>query len=336
MSSKTSAQKKTVQQNACCVYDFTSFDELEAYQVRTILSDICKKYCFQQEMGEATKRLHFQGRFSLKIKKRLGEVAKILHDKGLVKTHLTITSTANRDNNFYVLKEDTRVKGPFTDENEEQVTNDLRVIKELFPWQKKLIEVLTPEDLRIIDIVLDVGGCQGKSTLSKYLRVYHGARKIPYCDTYKDLMRMAYCVGPKKLYIIDLPRALEKSKSKLSQFFAGIEELKTGYAFDDRNHFKDRIFDRPRICVFTNSIPDLSLLSQDMWKFWTIQNNELVKYIPPKKASRRHMKLLANEPISDISEGSVSFNSSNDDLSDSPPGPHSSQPPRDSWRKAGH
>jgi len=298
MSSKTSAQKKTAQQNACCVYDFTSFDETDEHKIRLILADLCKKYCFQQEMGENTHRLHYQGRFSLKIKKRLHEVVKILNEKGLTKLHLSITSTANRDNNFYVLKEETRVKGPFSDENEIYITNDLRVIKELYPWQKKLIEHLTPEDLRLIDIIIDTRGCNGKSTLSKYLRVYGESRKIPYCDSYKDLMRMAYCVGAHKLYIIDLPRALEKSKSKLSQFFAGIEELKTGYAFDDRNHFKDRVFDRPRICVFTNSIPDLSLLSLDMWKFWTIQNNELVKFVPPKKISKRHMNILANERVS--------------------------------------
>lgn len=73
-----------------------------------------------------------------------------------------------------------------------------------------------------------------------------------------------------------MPRAI--NKEKLYQFFSGIETLKSGYCYDDRYKFTKRLFDRPRICIFTNVEPDETLLSKDMWRIWTVIDNQLKPY----------------------------------------------------------
>ena len=144
----------------------------------------------------------------------------------------------------------------------------IKKIIKLHPWQESLKSILSTTDDRLIDIVYDPIGNNGKSTLTQMLMLDGSAELLPFVNEYKDIMRMAFDVGPKKIYLIDMPRAL--SKDKLAQFFSGIETLKSGYCYDDRYKFQKRIFDRPRICIFTNSVPDQSLLSKDMWKLWSI------------------------------------------------------------------
>lgn len=272
-SSKT-AQKKT-QSVACCGYDFTLFDAISTKEIRDLLSPLCKKYCFQLEKGEKTDTLHFQGRFSLKIKKRLNEAIKLFALKWQ-KFHLSITSNENKFNNFYVMKDDTKVEGPFTNENEIFIPLDVLKMKTLYPWQQTIVDVLSIYDDRTVDVVYEKIGNIGKSSLVRYMMCYNDAEELVFCNDFKDIMRMAYDIGPKKIYLVDMPRAL--SKDKLYQFFAGIEKLKSGYCYDDRYKFQRRLFNRPRICLFTNEIPDLSLLSKDMWKLWEVSDNKLVPY----------------------------------------------------------
>jgi len=76
--------------------------------------------------------------------------------------------------------------------------------------------------------------------------------------------------------MFDMPRAM--NKDRLYQFYAAIETIKDGYAYDDRYHFTEKVFDCPNIWIFTNRMPDTTLLSTDRWKFWEIsEKNELVE-----------------------------------------------------------
>lgn len=308
--SKPVVKKSNVKQsNACCTFDFTLFDDKNVYEVRNILKEISKRYTFQKEKGEKTERLHFQGRFSLKIRKREPELAKLLRDKGWDKFNISITCTKNRDNSFYVMKEESRMEGPFTDENDIFIPKDILKIKELRPWQKTLIDTLNTYDERTIDVIFDEKGNIGKSTLTRFMMLYHDAELLPFCNDYKDIMRMAYDIGPKKTYLIDMPRAI--SKEKLFQFFSGVETLKSGYCYDDRYCFKRRLFDRPRICIFTNTFPDTTLLSKDMWKIWKIDNNcNLVEY--KNEVEEELENDLDNLPLEKEDDGNVIINNHSD------------------------
>jgi hypothetical protein len=292
--SKTARPAQT-SNHACCVYDFTVFgvEDINPQTLRDRLNRICKKYTFQLEKGEESGTLHYQGRFSLKIKKRKSEAIKLLNREGWEDFHISITSGENKNNDFYVSKEDTRIEGPFTDENEVYVPRDIRKIKKLHPWQETIRTMLNQYDERVVDVIYNESGNIGKSSLTRYMMIYDNAKLLPFCNDYKDIMRMAYDIGPKPIYLIDMPRAI--NKEKLFQFFSGIETLKSGYCYDDRYKFSDRLFDRPRICIFTNSEPDPSLLSRDMWQLWTVQDNELVEYTPQVRKRRTNTPLVEYE-----------------------------------------
>jgi hypothetical protein len=181
---------------------------------------------------------------------------------------------------FYVLKGDTRIDGPWsdTDPKPPYIPRQVREIQTLLPWQISVIQISKKWNTRKINIIYDTTGCIGKSTLVTYMGCYGLARRVPFANDYKDILRMVYDMPTINCYLIDMPRAI--NKEKLYQMYSAIETIKDGYAYDDRNHFKDKYFDCPNIFVFTNRLPEYSMLSGDRWSIWEVVNKELVQYEP--------------------------------------------------------
>lgn len=247
--------------HAICVWDFTaSCDKIGLNELKAILTDLCKKWVFQKEEGESG-YIHFQGRVSLKVKARMPKTDKTIH--------WSPTSKENADNDFYVTKEDTRIEGPWSDKDKVRyIPRQVREIETLYPWQEHIIADRLIWDTRTINIIHDKDGNKGKSTLKTYIGAHEFGRALPFSNDFKDIMRMVMDTPKTSLYIIDIPRALRKDQ--LFQFFAGVEEIKNGYAFDDRYHFKEEYFDCPNIWIFMNVIPDREYLSRDRWRLWEI------------------------------------------------------------------
>lgn len=255
--------------NPICIWDFTWFNLHDENQCISIIEKFCKHWCFQEEKCPTTGTLHMQGRISLKEKSRNPWWGAGLDIK------FSITSIVNFDNTFYVTKEESRVRGPWTDRDEKiYIPRDVREITSLYPWQESLRQIALTYEKRKVNIVYDPTGNSGKSTFTRIAMVYKWGRKIPFANDYKDIMRMVMDMPESKCYMFDLPRAI--SKDKLYQFYGAIEEIKGGYAFDDRYHFKERFFDPPAVIVFTNVMPEQRLLSSDRWIVWTIQNSSLI------------------------------------------------------------
>lgn len=254
-------------------YDFTlpKDDYTHTDVIKLIYPSIVKKYCFQLEQGDSG-YLHYQGRISLIKKRRLNEILKLIKPV-LDKIHLSPTSNNGLDENFYVTKEDTRIEGPW--KNTDEVIYIPRQIRgiELRPWQKSLIEKSAEWDTRNINIIHDTEGNIGKSTLVTYMGVHKLGRRIPYCNDYKDILRIVMDMPTASTYLIDMPRAI--NKDRLYQMYSAIETIKDGYAYDDRYSFKEKYFDCPNIWVFTNVLPEVSMLSNDRWSYWEIKNGEL-------------------------------------------------------------
>lgn len=260
--------------NAVSCYDFTSFDT-DIDVVKTILNRYCKRWDFQQEECPTTGKLHLQGRFKLKVKERMTGVRKKFNG-----WHISVTSEENVNNVYYVTKEDTRVAGPWSStDTAKYIPRQIREIERLKPWQQRIVDDAGNWDTRTINVILDRAGNTGKSTLCAYAGVHGIGRKIPYCNDFRDIMRMVMDTPASRLYLIDMPRALRKDQ--LLQFYAGIEELKNGYAFDDRYRFRERWIDCPNIWVFTNIEPDRGLLSADRWRVWSIVDDDIVEANAP-------------------------------------------------------
>ena len=126
--------------NAVCTYDFTfNTTEDKDTEIQCILNKNFKKWCVQYEKGEKTGNLHYQGRVSLKVKKRLKQACSMFQ-KVLPGVHLSITSSANKDNDFYVTKDDTRLRGPWSNVEYEEIyiPRQIREIARLLPWQQQV------------------------------------------------------------------------------------------------------------------------------------------------------------------------------------------------------
>lgn len=252
------------------------------------LKEVFKKWVFQEERGEAEDYPHYQVRGHL-YKKKLVSAGKAFLGKAL-RGHATPTTTGVHNNNQfnYVMKADTRVDGPWKDTDEEfedppVLTRQLRDFLSaigpdnsgMYPWQKKLLDMIQQvDDRKIVCIIDDGAGNNGKSIMGEYLEYFRYAFEVPPMTCMEDIMQCAMGMRPQKAYLVDMPRAMKKEK--LAGFYSGLEALKNGVMYDKRYSFKKRRIDRPQICVFTNSMPDLRLLSPDRWSLWQISERNLV------------------------------------------------------------
>lgn len=241
--------------------------------VETHLRKWCKKYAFQKEKGD-TGYIHWQGRVSLIKKRRLGELKKagFLQPGGW--PTVTSATTYQNGDNFYVLKEDTKLDGPWIDTDYEEppvLTRQLKTFKkqEMYPWQSQVMEMAKELDDRSINLIYDTIGNSGKSIMCEYLEYHKLAYEIPPMRSMEDIMACCMCLKSQKCYLIDMPRGMKKDK--LGEFYAGLESLKNGVCYDKRYSFKKRRMDRPQIIVFTNTLPKWDLMSTDRWELYTMQ-----------------------------------------------------------------
>lgn len=259
-------------QSPCVTYDLTVWCSVVSYDdLVKLFKEHCRSWCFQKESTKSG-LLHWQCRVKAKEKCRSSYFINLLPEKF---GRVSPTSNENRDNAFYVMKEDSRVEGPWSDQDP-YIPRQVREMKELWPWQKKIVQLSTVWDTRSVYVIVDEKGSIGKSMLCLYMGCYKMAVTVPYCNDYRDIMRMAMDRPKRGCYLIDLPKAI--NKERLYQLYSGIETLKNGYAYDDRYKFREEYFDCPSVFVFTNVAPNLGLLSSDRWKLKCVRDRELVDW----------------------------------------------------------
>lgn len=268
--------------NECSVYDFrysasqfSSPDEL-----RALLNGKTKKYVFQLEKGEETGYLHYQGRLSLIKKARKHPALKLFGDNPPQYFEPTSNPEYIKGDAFYQVKEQTRLEGPFRDDDVIPVkTKQMEMFFKwgLLPWQEQLIQTTSTFCLRKIDLVYDRTGNAGKSLFAEYYEYIGKAEEIPPFRLMDDIFAWVASRPIKPVYIVDMPRGMKKDK--LGDFYSGLEVVKNGVCFDKRYTAKKLRFSRPRIIVFTNTLPNFNLMSKDRWSVWTITGNKLVKFL---------------------------------------------------------
>ena len=248
-----------------CRWDFTaSCDKVNKEELVIYLKKLCKQYVFQKEKGEKTDYEHWQGRVSLKVKNRKVPLEYCVE--------WSPTSNANMDNDFYVMKEETRIDGPFSDKDEcHYVPRQFRECPDWLPWQAEVVRLSQIWDTRHIDVIVDRVGDIGKSILvGKMCCELRYARAVPPLSNYKELMNLVFCMPVAKCYLVDMPKAMDKEKQ--NEFFSAIEDIKNGHIWDNRYTFKEKWIDSPNIWLFTNVPPNRRLLSKDRWRMWEIDS----------------------------------------------------------------
>jgi hypothetical protein len=190
----------------------------------------------------------------------------------------------------------------------------------LYPYQKLIAYsgLKKHREPRKIDLVIDdgrgkigingeilTGGGEGKSTIATYLRIGGHAIDMPACNDFDrliftlcDILKDRRNHDP-KIILFDLPRAM--TKNKLYGFVSAFEQIKKGYLYDTRNKFNDWEIHPPRIWVFCNEMIDLSLLSQDRWNLWFIDDN---KELQPLNVQKSIEKKIVNS-LDDIVDDTI-------------------------------
>lgn len=277
----------------CAVWDWTlsakegDADERSKDTVVDVLKQMFKKWTFQLERGDSG-YLHYQGRGSLIKKRRAGELNKLLGTLGVGDMHVTPTVTENTQGEpFYVMKADTRVDGPWSD-NEKEVFIPYQyrgLMDRLFPYQQRIWDSADSRDSRTINYIYCKTGNNGKSTIASLCDLNgRGLDLPPVNDSEKliasvcDILMAKQCRDPKVVFV-DMPRAMDKRK--LGGMYTAIEQIKKGKVFDLRYSYKEWWFDSPQVWVFGNTPPDTSMMSMDRWRLWTIHPffKELVAYV---------------------------------------------------------
>lgn len=263
--------------SACCVWDFTIGEKyVDKEALITTLKKHCKKWSFQLEQGEESGYTHYQGRISLKMKKRKPELIKAFEIK---EASYRPTSNENKDNDFYAVKEDTRIAGPWTDKDQEiYIPRQYRGIKEKFyPWQQDIWDRLEDFEPRIINIVYDPVGGKGKSTLRSLAMLLKNGYRLPSeNDGLKCIQSMCDMLIAKQdrtpgPIFVDLPRAMDQRE--LHGMYRALEQIKDGHVYELRHRYQEWWFDSPQIWVFCNTMPEGAYLSKDRWKVWTIEED---------------------------------------------------------------
>ena len=236
-------------------------------------------YIFQVEQGKAAGKFHFQCNLRLKekmtqtdLRKRLKSLLRDNYGKGC----LTLRPTHDlKKADFYCMKEDTRIAGPWLFPHDVYIGQDL--VKKFFPWQESLFKmVMASPDDRKIPLICDSAGNKGKSYFAKTMGYHHGACVIPLGLTSAQMKSAIVDNGPKKIYILDLPR----NNKSFQEIFDTIEEVKRGFVISCfHGKLKELYMSRPHVVCFTNEFPQLDLLSFDMWDLYQISSNLELEHV---------------------------------------------------------
>lgn len=246
--------------------------------------DWCKKHgkywCFQLEKGEQTDREHYQGIISLKVKRDKRTCLSLMQPLPEYFEPVCNSSIKGGSQEFYVTKEETRVDGPWSDKDvvifiPRQYEG---IMEKLYPFQKTIWDSVPNRDYRTINVVIDLKGENGKSSIGELMEIHGRGYNIPTLNCFKEISQMVCNVlidtdnRDPGCFIFDIPRGLKQDD--LRSMYAGIEQIKNGKVFDTRYHYKAYRFHSPAIWVFTNTIPLLSLLSKDRWRLWEITKED--------------------------------------------------------------
>lgn len=343
--SEDRVKKPAKQSNPAICWDFTlwiprdveDIEEMRQHLVKT-LNEISNDWVFQLEKGhgeaddeddlqedeeeEGTPKVHFQGRFRLKtVKKRLTTLKRLFAESVMRTAHLSVTSSGNVRNNFYVTKEDTRVSGPWFSASycapTERVPRQVRHITEdtLRPWQKFVFKSIKGFESRIINVIVDRKGNNGKSSFMTWASCHQrGLISVPPVHDFKDVCQFVTSIvrdrglDAAQTLFVDFPRA--RDQTKIHQFMAGIERLKDGQLFDTRYKSTMITIDSPNIWMFTNTVLKLDYVSLDRWRFYTIDKDYNLKRLPIKllKADSKEAEEVIEEIQGPQQEVAEEFN----------------------------
>lgn len=270
----TNLQPAPVPQGNQLVKWFFTYNHYKREDIETIetkFKEICKKYVFQEEIGDKNGIPHLQGSIVLHKKMRWTEFN--------LMPQIHWEKTREEDNaDKYCAKARTRAGKVYTNFAVPEEVEKLDVLTELRPWQKKLAELfVVPANSRDVTWVFDSVGNVGKSAFCVYL--YDTLKSVLFIDGVKkaDLINgvVEYrgLIGRNTVVLLDIPR-----HARNHICYSAIESIKNGLVFNTKYETSARRFNSPHVLIFANEPPVVNDLSHDRWRIFEINKDmELIK-----------------------------------------------------------
>jgi len=223
--------------------------------------------------------------------------------------HISITSNENKDKFTYVMKDDTRLEGPWTNKDEPEYIPKAftEKIKEMWAWQQKVIdkaeELVATRDTRKVIVVLGKEGHNGKSGLYDWLVFKLGWKEISdISDTANQLMgcciKEAYPKREVPGWVLNMPKAMEKKQA--GKWLHAVENIREGRLWDTRYGGNKWRMEPAPVVIMTNDMIPKAFLSEDRW--WIIniagQQEQTVAEIQAAEAAANHVP-----NVEDVVEG---------------------------------
>ena len=249
-------KKQGIQAKKWC-FTLNNYNKKEIRAIEQVLSTLCKKFIFQEEVGENGTE-HLQGCFELYKKRRLTSIKKLINGRAHFERCRNWEASLD-----YCRKVETRNGDVFY----KGVPRPIKVLneKDLYKWQKDVIKIIEgPKDDRAIHWYYETKGNVGKSTFCKYIVVKHKALVLSgrARDMKYGIVRYMEKNGDyPELILIDVPRTSRKFLS-----YQGIEEIKNACFFSGKYEGDMVVGNCPTLVVFANFKPDRRKMSNDRWR----------------------------------------------------------------------
>jgi len=234
-----------------------------------ILQAECSKYAFKKEKGKEGTN-HLQGYFVLNKKRRLTAI-KALGDS-LNRCHLEICKGSDLENELYICKQDTSIDCVIYQYGYIKQLNliqSLKVITELRPFQKLVMECIDIKDDRKIHWVFDAEGGKGKTQLMKYID-YH--KHAICCSGGKDsdIYNLFWnYIGGKAKNVGALNNldcfVYNVARNHTFKQYTLLENIKDGFLTNSMYECGTMNFNSPSVVVLANHRPDMEAMTGDRW-----------------------------------------------------------------------
>lgn len=219
------------------------------------------KYVFQEETGEQGTP-HLQGYVEFPNKVRA------IQHIGIPQIHWEKTRDI-KGSIAYCSKPDTRTGNIYTNLPLPVAVKDPLEDKELFEWQKKVIDIISeaPDD-RSVHWFWEETGCRGKTTLCKHLALKKGALVLggKAADIKHAIADYVSSVKQPDIVLLHFTRTTEEFVS-----YDAIEAVKDGIFFSGKYESRQVIYNCPHVICFANFPPEESKLSRDRWHIYKIE-----------------------------------------------------------------
>lgn len=314
MCSDTSDTSDTKKNNPITSFDFTLFSDSESKidrksELTKWLTLNCEHWVFQLEEGKTTHKRHYQGRFRLKSRLRPSQLAKKAKTEIDKTIHVSPTTNGvHSDNNFnYVMKEDTRVDGPWADielgianQLEEAKPDDVKEVTDHpYPWQQAVEQMINDYKMdKYIHFIIDPIGGNGKTSFRKTMMWKKQAMVVPIleeCSKISGFVCSYKQAATRKCYIIDVARTM--SPKNLTNLITAIENIKGGEVYDWRLKAKYIMFTPPMVIITCNWVfPDNKLTKNRCIK-WLIVDRKLKQFDQKTYDTLKQLHDIENENV---------------------------------------